>query len=60
MPAVPLDGGYIFKDGLASLVTRIRRGIKAEQRDRIVTRVTYLAAFLILALILWQMIGPRI
>lgn len=60
LPAVPLDGGYIFKDGMDRLLTRFRRGIKAEERDRIARQVSYLFALLILALILWQMIGPRI
>ncbi len=60
LPAVPLDGGYIFKDMLEGLVTRVKRGIAAEARDRIVKQVTYLFALFILALILWQMIGPRI
>ncbi len=60
LPAVPLDGGYIFKDGLEGIVTRLKRGIKAEDRDRIVKQVTYFSAFFILALIVWQMIGPRI
>ena len=60
LPAVPLDGGYIFKDGMDTLVSRLRRGIKAEDRDRIVKQVSYLFALLILALILWQLIGPRI
>ena len=57
---MPLDGGYIFKDGMDRLLTRFRRGIKAEERDRIARQVSYLFALLILALILWQMIGPRI
>ncbi len=60
LPAIPLDGGYIFKDGLEGLVTRVKRGIKAEDRDRIVKQVTYFSALFILALILWQMIGPRV
>ncbi len=60
LPAVPLDGGYIFKDGMDTLLTRLRRGIKPEDRDRIAKQVSYLFALLILALILWQMIGPRI
>ena len=60
LPAVPLDGGYIFKDGMDRLLTRFRRGIKAEERDRIARQVSYLFALLILSLILWQMIGPRI
>ncbi len=60
LPAVPLDGGYIFKDGMAALVSRVRGGLKPEERDRIVRQVTYLCALVILALILWQMIGPRL
>lgn len=60
LPAIPLDGGYIFKDGVTALVTRLRRDLEPKARDRLVQRVTYLFAFLILALILWQMIGPRL
>ncbi len=60
LPAVPLDGGYVFKDGLTALVTRLRGGLKPEERDRIVRQVSYLFALLILALILWQLIGPRL
>ncbi len=60
LPAIPLDGGYIFKDGIESFVSRLRKGISAEARDRIVRSVSYTFAFLILALVLWQLIGPRI
>ncbi|HYM40017.1 MAG TPA: site-2 protease family protein [Thermoplasmata archaeon] len=60
LPAVPLDGGYVFKDGMTSLLARVRRGIKAEDRDRIAQQVSYLFALLILSLVLWQLIGPRI
>jgi membrane-associated protease RseP (regulator of RpoE activity) len=60
LPAVPLDGGYVFKDGMGTLVSRLRPGIKPEARDRIVKQVSYLFALLILALILWQLIGPRL
>ncbi len=60
LPAVPLDGGYIFKDALESLVVRLRRGIGNEARDKIVRQISYTSALFILALILWQLIGPRI
>ncbi|HKZ98740.1 MAG TPA: site-2 protease family protein [Thermoplasmata archaeon] len=60
LPAVPLDGGFIFKDALEEFVSRLRRGIGAEARDRIVKRVSYLFALFILALIVWQFIGPRV
>jgi membrane-associated protease RseP (regulator of RpoE activity) len=60
LPAIPLDGGYIFKDGIEGLVSRLRKGISTEDRDRIVRGVSYAFAFLILSLVLWQLIGPRI
>jgi membrane-associated protease RseP (regulator of RpoE activity) len=60
LPAVPLDGGYLFKDGIEGFVSRIRKGISAEDRDRIVRGVSYTFAFLILGLVLWQFIGPRL
>jgi membrane-associated protease RseP (regulator of RpoE activity) len=60
LPAVPLDGGFLFRDGIEGLVSRLRKGIPAPQRDRIVRNVSYTFAFLILGLVLWQFIGPRI
>jgi membrane-associated protease RseP (regulator of RpoE activity) len=60
LPAVPLDGGYIFRDGIEGLVSRLKKGIPAEARDRIVRGVSYTFALLIFALVMWQLIGPRI
>jgi membrane-associated protease RseP (regulator of RpoE activity) len=60
LPAIPLDGGFLFKDGIEGLVSRFRKGIPAPQRDRIVRNVSYTFAFLILGLVVWQFIGPRI
>lgn len=60
LPAVPLDGGYIFRDGIEGLLSRLRKGIPPAERDRIVRGVSYTFAFLILGLVLWQLIGPRI
>jgi membrane-associated protease RseP (regulator of RpoE activity) len=60
LPAVPLDGGYIFRDGLESVLERTNPGMAAERRESIVRNVSYFLALFILALILWQIIGPRI
>jgi len=60
LPAVPLDGGYIFRDGIEGLVSRLKKGLPAESRDRVVRGVSYTFALLILALVMWQLIGPRI
>src|SRR5207245_615694 len=51
LPAVPLDGGYIFKDGIEALLSRVRKGIPNAQRDRIVRGVSMSFAFLILGLV---------
>ncbi len=60
LPAVPLDGGYVFKDGLDTLIEKLRKGMEPERRERIVKKVSYFLSFLILGLILWQLIGPRV
>jgi membrane-associated protease RseP (regulator of RpoE activity) len=60
LPAVPFDGGYMFRDGIEALVAKFKRGADPKVRERIVRRVTYVFAFAILALILWQVIGPRL
>lgn len=100
LPAVPLDGGYIFKDWLdsyfrrkrlkrnkasvrklkekvardvhAGIISRsdeeamfkkgLRNYVKKEEaaRTKIVDRIVISVALLILFLILWQVIGPRV
>lgn len=60
LPAVPLDGGYVFRDGLDTFLEKFRKKMKPERRESIVKRVSYFLSFLILALILWQLIGPRV
>lgn len=60
LPAVPLDGGYLFRDWTEGAIKRFRRGMKAEARARVARNLSYVLALFILALILWQLIGPRI
>ena len=60
LPAVPLDGGYIFRDGMDFILVKLRRGSSKEERDKMVGSITLFLALLVLTLILWQLIGPRI
>lgn len=60
LPAVPLDGGFIFKDGLDGIIQRIKKDSTEEQRAKIVGQVSYSLAIFILFLIIWQLIGPRL
>ncbi len=58
LPAVPLDGGYVFKDALSSVVEKFN--MKEEIEKKLVHSVSYLLAFMILGMLLWQLIGPRL
>ncbi|MDI6916794.1 MAG: site-2 protease family protein [Thermoplasmatales archaeon] len=58
LPAVPLDGGYIFKDGADSFFGKFIKD--AKKRERCVNALCYTVALFILFLILWQIIGPRL
>jgi len=58
LPAVPLDGGYIFKDGADSFFGKFIKNVK--RRERHVNALCYTVALFILFLILWQFIGPRL
>lgn len=60
LPAVPLDGGYIFRDTLDKYVGKLRRGLTQEQRDEYVSKITLILAFFILILILLPIVAPRI
>jgi membrane-associated protease RseP (regulator of RpoE activity) len=60
LPAVPLDGGFLFKDGLDAFVQRVRKNATEEQRARYVSRITIALALFVLFLIVYQFIGPRL
>lgn len=59
LPAVPLDGGYIFRDGIASLMRRL--GIRdQERRDKIASHVTTAFSVVVLAAILSMVFIPQL
>jgi membrane-associated protease RseP (regulator of RpoE activity) len=60
LPAVPLDGGFLFKDGLGALVDKLRKGSSEEQKAKYVRLITIGLALFVLALIVWQLVGPRL
>ncbi|MEM0449617.1 MAG: site-2 protease family protein [Methanomassiliicoccales archaeon] len=60
LPAVPLDGGYLFKDAVDSIVQKLKRNASEKERAYYVALITYLFAVLVLLLIVWQFIGPRL
>ena len=60
LPAIPLDGGFLFKDGLDAFVQKVRKNATEEQRGRYVRAITLGLALFVLFLIVWQLIGPRL
>lgn len=60
LPAVPLDGGFLFKDWLDTIVAKVRKGADQKRRDAVVNSITWSMAILVLFLIVWQLVGPRI
>jgi len=60
LPAVPLDGGFLFRDGIEAIVRRFKKDVTEEKVIHYVGTVTYLLALFVLFLIMWQFIGPRL
>ncbi|UCE37530.1 MAG: site-2 protease family protein [Thermoplasmata archaeon] len=60
LPAVPLDGGHLFKDSLDGIISKIKRQLDKETRERYVAAITYSLALLVLVMILYPLIGPRL
>lgn len=58
LPAVPLDGGYLFRDAIDYLVDRSGTKYTKEKRERLVGSISIGLALLVLSLILWQLVGP--
>ncbi|MEF8874393.1 MAG: site-2 protease family protein [Candidatus Thermoplasmatota archaeon] len=58
LPALPLDGGRLFKDWIGSITERV--GASEELGEKVSTGLTYAMSFSILFLLMWQLIGPRI
>ncbi|MCU0859688.1 MAG: site-2 protease family protein [Thermoplasmata archaeon] len=59
LPAVPLDGGYIFRDGADYLFSKLLPKSTKEQREKAVGNLILFLSLFVLALIVWQLIGPR-
>ena len=60
LPLFPLDGGLLFRDFTASIASRFRRGWDAARLDRFSGRAAAAASLLVLFLIVWQFVAPRL
>jgi len=63
LPAIPLDGGYMFKDALSGIVARVKKNSSEKERqiwESRVISIMYMVTMLVFFLIIWQLIGPRL
>ncbi len=60
LPLIPLDGNLLFRDWVSSIASRFRKGWTAAQLDRFSGQMTIAASLLIVFLLLWQFVGPRL
>ena len=60
LPAVPLDGGFIFADGVTGILDKVKKSWSNEKKEALVDNLVGVLAFSVLFLIFWQLIGPRL
>ena len=60
LPAVPLDGGFIFADGVSGILDKFKQGMTEERKEVIVDNLVAFLAFSVIFLVIWQLVGPRI
>ena len=52
LPMIPLDGGFLFNDAIKIIVKKIKKDITDETRDKIVRKITTIASFAVLLMII--------
>jgi membrane-associated protease RseP (regulator of RpoE activity) len=60
LPLIPLDGNFLFRDWVSAIAARVRKGWTAAQLDNFSGQMTVAASLLIVFLILWQFVAPRL
>ena len=60
LPAVPLDGGFIFADGVSGILDKFKQGMTEERKEVFVDNLVAFLAFSVIFLVIWQLVGPRI
>jgi membrane-associated protease RseP (regulator of RpoE activity) len=60
LPLIPLDGGLLFRDFAASVAHRFKRSWSDARLDEFGGRAAILSSVLVLVLLAWQFIVPRL
>ncbi len=60
LPLIPLDGNLLFRDWVSGIASRFRKGWTAAQLEQFSGKMTVAASLIIVFLLLWQFVGPRL
>ncbi|HEV2165631.1 MAG TPA: site-2 protease family protein [Thermoplasmata archaeon] len=60
LPLVPLDGGLLFRDFSGWVASRVRKGWDAARIDAFSARAVAVSSALVIFLLAWQFIAPRL
>ncbi len=60
LPLFPLDGGLLFRDYMASLAARFRKGWSEARLDEFAGKAVAGSSILVLLLLVWQFVVPRL
>lgn len=60
LPMVPLDGGYMLRDAIDSMLKKIKANLSDEKREKIIHHVSLVISLLVLAVILAPILLPHI
>jgi membrane-associated protease RseP (regulator of RpoE activity) len=56
LPIIPLDGGFLFKDGVKKLIEKIKTGITDEKREKYARNISTFVSLLVLLIVLFPWI----
>jgi len=57
LPAVPFDGGYLFRDGVGAIVDRTHKNSTPERREKIVNGATRIVSYIMLLILMFIMVA---
>jgi membrane-associated protease RseP (regulator of RpoE activity) len=60
LPLIPLDGNLLFRDWVSGVAARFRKGWSATQLENFAGQMTVAASLLVVFLLLWQFVAPRL
>lgn len=60
LPLFPLDGGLLFRDFVASVTARLKKGWDAPRLDAFAGKVAVISSVAVVLLLLWQFVAPRL